>query len=96
MKKALIETFEAKEQPEEHFQGSLVATLDPGNLITSVEHMDKLFEEAEVCENVKYSILFDAVQQIQHLALFAEHKSPGTYTEMVEVIKTFVECTEEN
>lgn len=89
LNKALIEEFEAKEQPQEVIQKAMVATLDPSNLGNSMSHMDAFFTKAEFNETDKFWLLRNSVMRVPELYSFTIYRAPSNYEELKTAVKDF-------
>lgn len=89
VKEALINEFEVQEEPQELIRRAMVAILDKKKLITSMEHMDAIFRNAELNEKCRLSLLRNCAIKIEELSAFTIHRSAKTHEDLKTIIRDF-------
>ena len=86
---ALSGRFTETPKPEEIIQKAVRCLLDGGNLLASMDEMEKLYRIAGFNNEAKYGLLRNAVMVHLDVAPFAIYRSPTAYEKLMKTVKYF-------
>lgn len=89
VKKAFLEKFFKKEEPQDVICEATDAVLDPNDLLLSMNRLDSVYSRAGFNDEAKFGFLRVAVMKIPAVATFAMYRGVSSYMDLKKAVKDF-------